>query len=160
MEQSQYFEKALGFIHSIGIETSFEHLEEEECFLPGLLICNGRILVDRENLAYPGDILHEAAHLALVPAAERDLVAAGEIGKRADAAAEEMAAIAWTYAACRHLDIDPAFVFHEHGYRGDAVSIAESFEQGRGFGVPILQWLGMTGKDGYEFPAMAQWKRD
>ena len=156
------FEKALDFIHEIGIETGFTTLAGNQCFLPGLLVEKGRILIDRDKMYYPGDILHEAAHIALVPSSERSLLDGETIGKRKDAAAEEMAALAWTYAACIHMKIDPHFVFHEDGYKGDGASLVENFEAGRWVGVPILQWLGMTGKpgDAYAFPKMIKWKRD
>ena len=117
MTGNQNFEKALGFIKSIGIKITFTSLNEQPCFLPGLLIDNGSILVDKDKLLFPGDILHEAAHIALVPEEERKTLDGEIIGKRKDAAAEEMAAIAWSYAACLHLDIDPHFVFHEKGYK-------------------------------------------
>ena len=160
MTQTDYFEKAIKFLHQIGVETIFKPLDKEQCFLPGLMIDQGRIFIDRDNLAFPGDILHEAAHIALVPADERSVLKGEDIGKRRDAAAEEMAAIAWTYAACLHLNIDPSFVFHEQGYKGAASSIADNFKEGKSFGVPILQWLGMTGIDGCNYPAMIKWRRD
>jgi len=58
--------------------------------------------------------------------------------------AEEMAAIAWSYAAALEMDLDPAVVFHEHGYRGGGDSILENFRAGRYFGVPMLEYYGMT----------------
>jgi hypothetical protein len=157
-----YFEKALDFITAIGIEISFMELGEQLCFLPGLLIQNGRILVDRNKLLSPGDILHEAAHIALVPAMERETLDGETIGKRKDAPAEEMAAIAWSYAACLHLDIDPHFVFHEKGYKNGGASIVENFKEGSIMGVPILQWFGMTGTNGsgIVYPQMIKWTRD
>ena len=160
MNQTECFEKAIEFIREIGIEIAFKPLEKEQCFLPGLNIDKGCILIDRENLEFPGDILHEAAHIALMPASERSHVNGEDIGKRKDAAAEEMATIAWTYAACLHLNIDPSFVFHEHGYKGAASSIADNFKEGKYFGAPILKWFGMTGSGGYNYPAMIKWKRD
>ena len=159
-ERDHYFEKAIIFLRETGIETIFQPLDKEHCFLPGMMIDRGRILIDREKLAFPGDVLHEAAHIALVPASERSGLNGEDIGKRRDAAAEEMAAIAWTYAACLHLNIDSSFVFHEQGYKGAASAIADNFKEGKGFGVPILQWLGMTGIEGRNYPDMIKWKRD
>lgn len=162
MNNDHYFQTALSFLHSIGIETEEERLAQEDCFLPGLLIRNGRILFDREKLLYPGDVLHEAAHLAIVPAAERKIISGPAIGKRPDAPAEEMMAIAWSYAACIHLDIDPRFVFHNEGYQQGGTSIVENFREGRYFGVPVLEWLQMTTTkgDGPVYPAMIKWLRD
>jgi hypothetical protein len=164
MDYVNFFERMLHFIHEIGIETDFTALPEEECFLPGLLIQQGRIIIDKNKLGYPQDILHEAAHIAVTPSEERPLLEGPMIGNRADAAAEEMMAIAWSYAACIHMNIDPAFVFHEHGYKGGGSSIVENFRQGRYVGVPVLQWLGMTSTNSADtkdvYPAMKKWMRD
>ena len=162
MNQEIYFKKALEFIHSIGIETEYLALQDRPCFLPGLLVENGRILIDTDLLLYPGDLLHEAAHVALTTATERSSISGVAIGKSKDAAAEEIAAIAWTYAACVYLEIDPCFVFHGNGYQGGGDNIAENFKEGRYIGVPILQWFGMTetGRDNHGYPTMLKWKRD
>lgn len=164
MNKSQALQKALDFLRQIGIETAYRPLPAASCFLPGLLIEKGCIIIDPDGLRYPGDILHEAAHLAVIPAAERATTDGPAIGSRKDAAAEEMMAIAWSYAACVHLQVDPAFVFHEQGYKGGGASIVENFSEGRYFGVPVLEWLGMTttnADDGAAtFPAMKKWLRD
>lgn len=158
-----HFEIALHFIHAIGIETEIRTLEHEECFLPGLLIEQGKIIIDRNKLSYPGDILHEAAHIAVVPGEERSSLSGKTIGARKDAAAEEMMAIAWSYAACIHLDIDPEFVFHKDGYKGGGASIVTNFREGNYFGVPMLQWLGMTSANPFNnkplYPVMDKWLR-
>jgi hypothetical protein len=159
------FEKAIDFLHEIGIETSEALLKEEACFLPGFMIKNGKILIDKNKVKYPGDILHEAAHIAVVPSAERPYLAGDTIGKRKDADAEEMMSIAWSYAACIHLNINPHYVFHEQGYKGGGASIVENFESGNYFGVPVLQWLGMTTTsketpDLKVYPQMIKWLRD
>ncbi|MEO6673936.1 MAG: hypothetical protein ABIN93_10950 [Ginsengibacter sp.] len=164
INNTEFFEKVLQFIREIGIETDFRTLPEEECFLPGLLIQQGRIIIDKDKLSYAGDILHEAAHIAVTPADERPLLDGPVIGSRKDAGAEEMMAIAWSYAACIYLHIDPVFVFHEQGYKGGGASIVENFRQGRYIGVPVLQWLGMTNTVTAEnklvYPVMIKWMRD
>lgn len=162
MNNDDSFQTAISFLHAIGIETAEDSLAPEDCFLPGLMIVNGRIVFDRATLLYPGDVLHEAAHLAVVPAAERKQLNGPAIGKRKDAPAEEMMAIAWSYAACIHLHIDPHFVFHKEGYRQGGDSIVENFTEGRYFGVPVLEWLQMTTTkgDGPVYPAMLKWLRD
>lgn len=108
--------------------------------------------------------MHEAGHIAVVPAAERKNLKGPLIAKRNDAPAEEMMAIAWSYAACIYLNIDPVFVFHEQGYKGGGLNIVENFQDGRYIGVPVLQWLGMTTTDtqsGFPvYPAMIKWLRD
>lgn len=155
---------AINFVHTVGLQTMFCKLNDNDCFLPGIFISNGKILIDEEKLKYPGDLIHEAAHLAVIPSSERHSISGPDIGKRTDAAAEEMMAIAWSYAACKHLAIDPAFVFHKHGYKGGGKNIIEDFDAGRYFGVPVLQWLGMTKTGATDvtenYPAMNKWLRD
>lgn len=136
-------EKCIDFLHSIGIQTRTAKLTAPT-FLPGLSIEEGRIVIDMDALKFPGDILHEAGHIAVVPAAERDMLDEAAIGKRENREAEEMMAIAWSYAACVHIGIDPAFVFHDDGYKGGGSYIAENFREKRYFGLPMLQWKGMA----------------
>ena len=138
-----YLDKCISFLHEIGIETRFEK-PDGPCFLPGLSIQHGVVLIDRENLLYPGDILHEAGHIAVVPAAERAQLTATSIEKRERREAEEMMAIAWSYAACVHLQLDPYFIFHEEGYQGGGGYLADNFINKRYIGLPMLQWMGMT----------------
>ena len=52
--------------------------------------------------------------------------------------------MAWSYAALRHLELDPAVVFHDGGYSGGARTLLANFSAGRYVAVPMLQWLGMT----------------
>lgn len=154
--------RIVGFLRAIGVEVCARELPEPT-FLPGLRIDRGRLLVDEARLLYPGDLLHEAGHLAVTPAAER-----GEMGD--DAGADlgyEIGAIAWSYAAALHLEIDPAVVFHEGGYRGSSGAFIDNFGAGRYVGVPLLQWMGlaMEGKPAREagvqpYPHMLRWLRE
>ncbi|MBL7703170.1 MAG: hypothetical protein JNM14_13035 [Ferruginibacter sp.] len=159
-------QKCISFLNAIGIETRFEKLDEP-CFLPGLSIHNGIILIDTELLTYPGDILHEAGHVAVVPLAERSTLTASTIEKREQREAEEMMAIAWSYAACVHLELDPYVVFHDEGYQGGGSYIADSFSNKNYFGVPMLQWMGMTADEKRAkelqvtpYPFMLKWVLD
>lgn len=149
------------FLCSIGIPVRAGTLPTTT-FLPGLWIEHGALVIEAERLLYPGDMLHEAGHIA-VAVPERRATIVGDAG--ADAA-EEMMAIAWSYAAAVHLNIDPYIVFHPAGYRGQAQAIVDGFRQGQTFGVPVLQWLGMTYdaihalRNGVPpFPHMARWLR-
>jgi len=155
------------FVMSIGIRVQFGAVATEKAFLPGICIHYGGLLIDPATLKYPGDILHEAAHLAVSTPENRKLLDGIIDDKDGMGPAEEMMAIAWSYAAARHLNIDPLIVFHEHGYKGGGASIAENFSQGHYFGVPMLQWTGLTHdeKNAREngtvaFPAMLRWLRE
>jgi hypothetical protein len=159
------FDKSVGFLRAIGIPVHFRPIVTD-CFLPGISIVNGEIVVDMEKLKYPGDILHEAGHIAVVPATERSTLNEHSIAEREQREAEEMMVIAWSYAVCVYLGIDAGFVFHDNGYKGGGSSIAENFKQGHYFGVPMLQWVGMAleKKDEAEphkpiYPEMLQWLR-
>jgi hypothetical protein len=151
-----------GFLASIGLKTAPVVLPEAG-FLDGLMINYGVLLIDEVRLVHPGDLLHEAGHLAVVPGAQRKLL----YGNAGSDPGEEMAAIAWSYAAALYLGIDPAVVFHPKGYSGGSQAILLNFSQGRYVGVPMLEWFGLTADkktaallqvSGY--PHMLKWLRD
>ncbi len=127
------------FLRSIGL-TVHERTITDATVLPGITVNQGELVVDRGKLLYPGDLLHEAGHLAVLPEAERSLLQQN-VG---DDGGMEMAAIAWSYAAAIHLSLPPEVVFHVNEYRGDANALIENFAGGRYLGVPILVWRGLT----------------
>lgn len=140
----------LSFLETIGLPVREAELGEGD-FLPGVRIEKGELLFDRGTLRWPGDLLHEAGHLALLPKA-RDPDAGGKLNV---APAEEMAVLAWSYAAAVAAGVDPLVVFHEGGYRQGGAQLAAQYASGGGPGVPILQWFGMTN----DFPRMRHWWR-
>lgn len=166
MENNHIIEKSVGFLLEQGIPVVFSEVKEGS-FLPGLSIENGSIIIDKEKLKYPGDILHEAGHIAVVPAAERSTLCAATIAVRQDREAEEMMAIAWSYAAAIHLSIDPHIVFHDDGYKGGGSYIADNFNNKYYFGLPMLQWIGLAADEKRAeelninpYPEMIKWLRD
>ncbi len=81
--------------------------------------------------------------------------------------AEEMMAIAWSYAACMHLGLNPYVVFHDEGYRGGGSYIADNFNNKNYFGLPMLQWKGMAADEKNAkllnvspYPHMIKWLMD
>ena len=151
----------VGFLTEIGIPVRRDALPAET-FLPGILVDAGGLVIDETKLRHPGDLLHEAGHLAVLTSEERARAGANlESGP-----GEEMAAIAWSYAACVHLELDPAVVFHDDGYKGGGAALRENFADGRYLGVPLLQWYGLTREraaggeaDEAVYPRMARWLR-
>ncbi len=139
------------FLAGVGLPVRRERIVGK-CFMPGVSVKAGGLVCDEEALAHAGDLLHEAGHLAVMTAADR-AACDGDAGPDGGA---EMAAIAWSYAAAVALGMNARVVFHEDGYKGGGAALAENFEQGRYFGVPLLQWYGMT--DG-GYPAMTAWLR-
>lgn len=154
--------RIVDFLRGIGLKVTFRELTTP-CFLPGIQIRDGGLLVDETQLLYPGDLLHEAGHLAVKTTKNREK-AGVDAGKFQ---AQEIGAICWSYAALTHLGLDPAVVFHPAGYRGAADSFIENFTQGRAPGLPLLQWMGLTydEKNAPEhgvppFPHMIRWLRE
>lgn len=141
------------FLDSIGIPVRATTIEEET-FLPGVMIDRGALSVDEEKLLYPGDLLHEGGHIAVMAPEERR-VKRGDLGSDPG---EEMAAIAWSYAALTHLGLEPQVVFHPDGYHGGSASIIENFAGRRYFGVPLLAYFGLTEGERF-YPEMRAWMR-
>lgn len=162
MNEEQILNRICDFIRNLGIPVRFRSIESD-CFLPGILIEAGGLSIDPEKMKYPGDLLHEAAHIAVVPPADRPGLGADAAKNRPNSSAEEMMCIAWSYAAALHIGIDPYIVFHEFGYKGGGASIVENFSEGRYFGVPMLEWTGLCANkeqisQGAEpYPKMLKW---
>lgn len=140
------------FLTGIGLRVCAGQIPDRT-ILPGIHVAGGGLVVDESRLAYPGDLLHEAGHLAVVPAAQRNSLD----GDTGESGGEEMAAIAWSYAAAVHLGLSPDVVFHAAGYRGGSLAILENFGAGRYIGVPFLKWIGLTGE---AYPVMTRWLRE
>ena len=152
-------ERMAAFVRAIGIEV-------RECplpagtFLPGLDIRHGAVVVDEARLAFPGDLLHEAGHIAVALPEQRAAPAfAPEPG-------DEMATLAWSYASVRHLEIDPAVVLHADGCKGGSPALIDAFAGGGNIGLPLLQFYGMAADEksaaarGVEpYPHMLRWLR-
>jgi hypothetical protein len=125
------------FIRDVGIGLEAANLSNAT-LLPGLEIRGGVVRVDEARLLYPGDLLHEAGHVAVADPATRNSA------EFSSTDGEEIAAIAWSYAASCALGLAPDMVFHPNGYKGGAAALVENFTSGRYIGVPLLQWWGMT----------------
>ncbi|HEX8747929.1 MAG TPA: hypothetical protein VF717_12075 [Pyrinomonadaceae bacterium] len=154
------------FLISIGIEVLPAELTVET-FLPGILVEGGRLLVDESRLIYPGDLLHEAGHLAVADGQLRKSLCGEVIIPGANMNAVEVLATAWAYAAVRHLGIDPKILFHEGGYMGKSEGLLFTYGVGVYPGASGLQALGLTamGEEARRrgvspYPHMLKWLRD
>jgi len=143
------------FLRRIGIEVRTESIAAET-FLPGIEIVNGVLVYDPEKMLYPGDLLHEAGHIALTPAGQRATLCGNVVTQNPQRASDEVAVMLWTYAACRELDIPLETVFHPNGYKGDNDWLMENYEAGNHIGLPLLKWMGLTDD---HFPKMIKWLR-
>ena len=154
------------FLIDIGIDVVPTTLDNQS-FLPGIQVKDGKLLVDESKLTYPGDLLHEAGHLAVAPATIRNTLSGEVIIPGADMDSIEVQVTAWAFAAVRHLDIDPKVLFHEGGYRGKSRKLILTYSLGVYPGVFGLQQLDLTAAGslasdlGVEpYPHMLKWLRD
>lgn len=149
----------LAFLDSIGIK--FTTSEVGDSVLGSMTVRGGQIIVDPSIPAWPGDLLHDAGHLAMTdPALRQDLQMVS------DDPAEEMGAMAWSVAAAIEIGIPLEIIFHEAGYKGGAQNYIDSFRTDASIGVPYLAWLGMTAEPRRAaewgiaaFPVMQRWLR-
>ena len=166
MFQNPLTNRIVDFLTAIGIEIISTPLEDQG-FLPGILVDEGRLLVDETRLTYPGDLLHEAGHLAVAPSAVRPSLR-GEVAiPGADMSAVEVQVTAWAYAAVVHLGLDPKVLFHDGGYERKSEGLIRTYTLGVYPGVYGLQAVGMTaaGEDARKlgvapYPHMLKWVRD
>ena len=150
--------RIVAFVRAIGIAVEVATLDGDT-FLPGVAVAAGRLRVDPARLTWPGDLLHEAGHVAVGdPDRPEDGVS--------DDPGEEMAALAWSFAAAVRLGLDPSVPFHEGGYRGGGKTLAENFSLGGYVGVPMLALWGLTHEPhrakaaGVQpYPHMLAWRR-
>lgn len=150
-------ERIICFINKAGVTVKKISLTETT-FLPGIKIHCGELLVDLERLEHPGDLLHEAGHIALMTSAEKRTLIGDLTPYRTPGNDDELAVILWSYAALISLEISPEVVFHDAGYKGDAQWLIEQLEGGNYIGLPLLVWMGLCTQDAY--PKMKQWLRE
>lgn len=153
-------------MNEIGIPVLAASLKDQT-FLPGILVKAGTLLVDEEKLKFPGDLLHEAGHLAVAPANLRDKLSDEVVLPDVNLSVLEAQAILWSFAACLYLEINPRIVFHKGGYKGRSEGLLLNFGLGVYPGVPGLEENGMAYAEskahelGAEpFPVMQKWLRD
>ena len=151
--------KLASFVRSIGIEVEARPIDWKTQF-PGLEVRAGVVLVDEIQLIHPGNILHEAGHIAVHEPARRNET------KFLPSKGEELGALAWSYAAVVHLGLGSQLVFYPGSYHGWDTSLVENFAEGHYIGVPLLQRYGMAieqrfaAERGVEpYPHMLRWVR-
>jgi hypothetical protein len=149
------------FLSSIGIDVMVGEVPPGT-FLPAIEIKNGKLIYDPAQLNYPGDLLHEAGHIAVTTAAQRPALSGNITENDPQKNGDEMAVLLWSYAACLHIDLPPEVVFHADGYKGESQWIITNFQTGQYIGLPLLVWMGLAHNDKHPegFPKMIKWLRD
>ena len=149
-------ETIVSFLHSINIKVIERELSNDT-FLPGIDISGGTISIDLKKLKYPGDLLHEAGHIAVTEEKIRPLIGTPEISEIWPIDGDELAAILWSYAASCKLNLDMNIVFHRDGYKNESEWLIEQFNNKNYIGFPLLEWMSLCTKE--EFPILRKWLR-
>jgi len=164
--QTSALNKILSFLKEIGIAV-VERDIPEATFLPGLSLGANCIYMDPLRLLYPGDLLHEAGHLAVATPEQRCNIDTDRSAPGWPDAGEEMGAILWSYAALKYIGMDAAIVFHAQGYKNDSEWLINSFRDEVYIGLPFLEWIGLALSETKAkqlaqpaFPAMLKWLRE
>lgn len=153
---NETLESIISFIEQVGIPVKKTTLLEAT-FVPGIKIHCGELLVDQKNLKQPGDLLHEAGHIAVMTPNERKEIKGDISLYRPPGVDDELAAILWSYAALTVLNLPANVVFHQDGYKGDSDWLIEQFEAGIYIGLHLLVWMELC--DELEYPKMKHWLR-
>ena len=156
----------LQFLREIGLDV-LEAPLDDSCFLPGVQIRAGALIVDRARLQWPGDLLHEAGHLAVLPAALRPLQSGALHDCELVPHAGEAEAMAWAYAAACAIGLPAEELFHDGGYHGQSAGLIMTFslgvypglhglmQGGLAHGAAQAQALGTVA-----YPQMLRWLRE
>jgi hypothetical protein len=148
------------FLTEIGIEWR-EGNVPENTFVPGITIDNGCLVFDSVQMLYPGDLLHEAGHIAVTTSGERTMLNGDVLNAAPNKDGDEMAVLLWSWLAAQHCGIPSQVVFHAHGYKGDGDWLAEQFDSGTYIAAPLLQWMGIIAKiEKGQKPQVVRWLRD
>jgi hypothetical protein len=121
-------DRIVAFLRGIGIVVREAGLDDPS-FLPGVAIVAGELVFDRARLTWPGDLLHEAGHIAVTPAAQRALLP-GLLDGPPVAFGGEVEATAWAYAATLAIGLPPEVLFHAGGYHGRSAELAMTYSHG------------------------------
>ncbi|MFZ5637580.1 MAG: hypothetical protein ACOY82_13455 [Pseudomonadota bacterium] len=166
MHHVGHYRAIVDFIAGIGLNIVEEQLPADT-FLPGVALRGGGLVVDPAALVWPGDLLHEAGHLAVLPAemrgsADDDL--ADEAGVEH---AGELEAMAWAWAAVVELGLPADVLIHEGGYNGKSRDLLQMYAFGVYPGLQGLCAAGMTAAPGFSpeplpvrYPRMLRWLRE
>lgn len=166
MHHAGFYAPIFAFLTRIGMPVVEETLPADT-FLPGIALRTGGLVVDPDKLMWPGDLLHEAGHLAVLPAALRSEADGDDLSQAEIAHAGELEAMAWAYAAAVELGLPMDVLIHDGGYNGKARDLLQMYTFGVYPGLRGLCASGMTAAHGFtpdsgltQYPQMLRWLRD
>lgn len=168
-DRKYWAHKAFEFIQSIGlpIENVSEYLAPESTFIPYVLIHEGGIKVCVDKV-FPGELLHESGHLAILPPQFRKL-ANGSLSAAFSAASDyleenpsglmsypedavaraciqcgEAEAQAWQYAAAKEFGMPNEWMFSDESLKSGADDVLFRLENNQHFGINGMRAAGWT----------------
>lgn len=153
------------FLNAVGISAR-QGVVPADSFLPGLRIVDGGLIYDPATLRWPGDLLHEAGHIATIPAESRAGLNDALVDTPAAPFGGEAEATAWAFAALMYLGLPLPLLFHDGGYHGKSAGLIVTYAMGVYPGCHGLIQSGMalstgeaarTGMPAY--PQMIHWLR-
>lgn len=158
--------RILDFLRGIGLSIT-EAALPGDTFLPGIVIRDGGLVVDPDRLQWPGDLLHEAGHLSVLPPALRALASDDLADENDIPHAGEQEAMAWAWAAAQAIGLPPEVLMHEGGYHGQSATVLQMYAVGIVPGLRGLCESGMTAARGFtpepgdvQYPRMLRWLRE
>jgi hypothetical protein len=166
MRHAEHLPAILAFLAQAGIAVREEPIGRDT-FLAGIAIRDGALVFDPERLQWPGDLLHEAGHIAVLPSAIRpqasdDLQSAPDVPF-----AGEMEALAWAYAAAMAIGLPVQVLVHEGGYKGQSQALLQMYALGIYPGLQGLCGARMAESPSFmqdcgpvHYPRMLKWLRD
>lgn len=146
MDKSAALARITAFLADIGIPAT-PAAGEGPTFLPGIWIEGASLRYEADQLVSPGDLLHEAGHIALTDPARRPTLNHASMTAAPPDAGEELATLLWSALAARACGLPLAQLFHDQGYKGQGAWLIAEFEAGRYLGLPYLAWLGLAQAD-------------
>jgi len=185
--REQWAYRAIDFVRSIGIPVTTTSGEDiAGAFTPYCRIEAGGLVVNPEKV-FPGDILHEAGHIAVMPARFRPS-ASGTLGKslremkdyldahsdaigrfpedptiRGIVQSGEAEAAAWQYAAAQHIGLPDMWLFPPESFEGQPEDALLRLKTNSYLGINGLQAAGWTKVrttsrlDAPTYPELAFW---
>jgi hypothetical protein len=146
MEYDEVITRCYEFVRSIGIEIE-ERPIEGKTFTPGITITRSKIIVDRNGMKYPGDLLHEAGHIALLTEGQRTQLNGDATMGLKETEGYELGVLIWSYFAALKAGIPPEAVFHPDGYKGESEWLLENYGNKKYIGLPLLEWMKIAKRD-------------
>ncbi|MBL7804276.1 MAG: hypothetical protein JNL02_11110 [Saprospiraceae bacterium] len=147
------------FLTQIGIPFQKAPIEGRS-FLPGLKIDQGSLTIDVDKLEYPGDILHEAGHIALFDPLKRPFLNQEMLDTQPSEQSEEIGVQLWSYFAAEACGVPAEMVFHDGGYHTQNKWIIDNFRKRIFVGMPLLVWMRIADPvPKGEYPVIRNWLR-